>query len=376
MGHAAHWAMPRVAVLYSGALVWPNVEKVWPTHLEHLILPHAAAVFVFASADQVRLPSDQALPAQYATFRDATPRLVGRGGGSRANESVICGFVAQLIGPHLARCKVGEALVDGAPTTDPVIQSRPKRSAAVLQYSKLCQVDRLRRDAEADGLPAHDLVVRARLDMFLWQTVPMPLPRPRSAAWMLLTPPLSCHACARFACSEAICLADHLFVMSTGATHALCSFVRGTAIAELTRRKGRANNGQIEPQLLLHLADSGVAVSSLNLSAPTRLLSFDGNGYRANAVLWMIAQATNASFCVHQHQQRQAACRAQVPAANLYSLLDPAQTKCHVRQSALLRASPSCARAAPADRFVARAVRLQGCIADPNRTLCPFEAVQ
>ena len=27
---------PRVAVLYSGALVWPNVEEVWPTHLERL----------------------------------------------------------------------------------------------------------------------------------------------------------------------------------------------------------------------------------------------------------------------------------------------------------------------------------------------------
>ena len=150
----------RVAVLFSGALVWPNVEQTWKTWHDRLVAPHRAAVFVYASADQVRLPTDEPLPEQRTTSRDTTPKLVQRLGGTQANASTICGHVAALMGDFLVRCKVGKGLVDGASAPNPL----------VLQYSKLCLADRLRRAFE------HDFVVRARLDMFLWQAVAMPMP--------------------------------------------------------------------------------------------------------------------------------------------------------------------------------------------------------
>ena len=118
----------------------------------------SSSVFVFASPDQVRLPTVEPLPVQRTTLRDTTPKLVQRLGGTQANASTICGHVAALMGDFLVRCKVGKGLVDGASAPNPL----------VLQYSKLCLADRLRRAFE------HDFVVRARLDMFLWQAVAMP----------------------------------------------------------------------------------------------------------------------------------------------------------------------------------------------------------
>ena len=106
----------RVAVLFSGALVWPNVEQTWKTWHDRLVAPHRAAVFVYASADQVRLPTDEPLPEQRTTLKDTTPKLVQRLGGTQANASTICGHVAALMGDFLVRCKVGKA---SAPLCEP-----------------------------------------------------------------------------------------------------------------------------------------------------------------------------------------------------------------------------------------------------------------
>ena len=346
----------RVAVLFSGALVWPNVEQTWKTWHDRLVAPHRAAVFVYVSADQVRLPTDEPLPEQRTTSKDTTPKLVQRLGGTQANASTICGHVAALMGDFLVRCKVGKGLVDGASAPNPL----------VLQYSKLCLADRLRRAFE------HDFVVRARLDMFLWQAVAMPKkPGARPAAWMLLTPPLECHACARHQWSSPFFLADQFFILNTlAAERALCSFVRGTTIEELTRRKPAA--GLIEPQLLLHMADNGVKVNYLNVSSTGRFLGFDGIGWRHAQILWLIQQTTAASHCVHQ-----SGCRADIPTPRLYQLMNPAQDACHRLQSKLLT-SVGCTSKniwKPTDHWVARAIRLNACIDNPNRTACPFEGL-
>ena len=351
----------RVAVLFSGALVWPNVEQTWKTWHDRLVAPHRAAVFVYASADQVRLPTDEPLPEQRTTLKDTTPKLVQRLGGTQANASTICGHVAALMGDFLVRCKVGKGLVDGASAPNPLVPLRE-----FLQYSKLCLADRLRRAFE------HDFVVRARLDMFLWQAVAMPKkPGARPAAWMLLTPPLECHACARHQWSSPFFLADQFFILNTlAAERALCSFVRGTTIEELTRRKPAA--GLIEPQLLLHMADNGVKVNYLNVSSTGRFLGFDGIGWRHDQILWLVQQTTAASHCVHQ-----SGCRADIPTPRLYQLMNPAQDACHRLQSKLLTSVACTSKniSKPTNHWVARAIRLNACIDNPNRTACPFEGL-
>ena len=234
--------------------------------------------------------------------------MTSRRGGTKATPAAICKAIVGLIGA--AACEVGPS---------------PRGPRNRQQFAKLRESNRMRLMYEQRTGHAFAWIVRARLDMLLLATVPLPtVPRRQATFWGLATlhratsphrATSSHRSRARGGCAShclhtgprdrGFYLADHIFILNRLGSAALESLPdkMDSYPRELATRPHGAHstaprvdpNAHAEWQLFSHLSERRVTVRLLPLSNASSLLSFDS--WRFPGTVQSLREAELATSC-------------------------------------------------------------------------------